>query len=152
MDKTKSDNVIAEMVRSCMIVRTRMISRVLTGIYDEAFRPFEISSAQFALLVAIFHLTSASRAEIGRFAHLDRSTLTRNIQPLLTGGWIEEIDQGAGGRRRPIVLTKAGLALLHNVAPAWRTAQEKANTLLGEDGATAVTGVGDDILFSRSVA
>ncbi|WP_397453143.1 MarR family winged helix-turn-helix transcriptional regulator [Pseudomonas sp. NA-150] len=142
-----SDAVVNEMVHGCMISRTRLIARVLSSVYDDVLRPYEISSAQFALLVAIFNLKSASRAEIGRFTHQDRSTLTRNIKLLLEGGWIEEVDNEEGGRRRPVVLTQSGTQLLHDVHPAWRAAQEQARVMLGEVGVTAVMEVGNQMFY-----
>jgi DNA-binding MarR family transcriptional regulator len=144
-----SDTVINEMVHECMISRTRLIARVLSSVYDDVLRPYDISSAQFALLVAIFNLKSASRADIGRFTHQDRSTLTRNIKLLLDGGWIEESASDEGGRRRPVVLTKSGTKLLHDVHPAWLAAQEQARKILGEGGVAAVMDVGNEMFYGK---
>lgn len=132
-----------------MISRTRLIARVLSSVYDDVLRPYDISSAQFALLVAIFNLKSASRADIGRFTHQDRSTLTRNIKLLLDGGWIEESASDEGGRRRPVVLTKSGTKLLHDVHPAWLAAQEQARKMLGEGGVAAVMDVGNEMFYGK---
>jgi DNA-binding MarR family transcriptional regulator len=139
------ENVINEISRSCLLTRTRQIARVLTGIYDQELRPFGINSPQFTLLVVISRLGSASRAEIGRYNHQDRSTLTRNLQLILSEGWVEEVQLEAGGRSRPIALTKAGKDLLHAAAPAWRAAQKRANAVLGEDCVNAITSVADDL-------
>jgi DNA-binding MarR family transcriptional regulator len=139
----KSDDVIKEITRNCLLTRTRRISRVITGIYDQELRPFGINSPQFSLLVVISRLGPASRAEIGRANQQDRSTLTRNLQLILSEGWVEEVPHEAGGRNRAIVLTKAGKDLLHEAAPAWRAAQAQAKALLGKDGARAVTEIAD---------
>src|SRR5271167_4983811 len=96
------------MAGTCVLMRVRLISRVLTGLYDEELRPFGIGSAQFALLGVIFIIEPATRAEIGRFYHQDRSTLTRNLKIILSEDWAEEVEDEGGGRGRPIVLTKAG--------------------------------------------
>ena len=146
------EDVINEISRNCLLTRTRRISRVLTGIYDRELRPFGINSPQFTLLVVIFRLGSASRAEIGRYNHQDRSTLTRNLQLILSGGWVEEMEQEADGRSRPIVLTKAGKKLLYRAAPAWRTAQAQAKVVLGEDGVIAITSIADDLLKAQPAA
>jgi hypothetical protein len=58
--------VIADIFRTCVLLRTRLISRVITGIYDEKLRRFGIGSIQFALLVVIRQIEPATRAEIGR--------------------------------------------------------------------------------------
>ena len=61
-----SDDLTNEITRNCLLTRTRRISRVITGIYDEEYRPFGINAPQCSLLVMISRLGSASRAEIGR--------------------------------------------------------------------------------------
>jgi len=137
-------SLVGEVAQGCLLTRTRRISRVITAIYDEALRPYGVNAPQFSLLVLIAKLNGASRAEIGRANHQERSTLTRNLAPLLSEGWIEEIIP-KGGRSRPIVLTDAGRELVASAADAWRSAQIKAKQLLGDDGATAITKVADRI-------
>ena len=74
-----SEDEIIKIASSCVLMRTRLVSRVVTGIYDEALRSLGLNAAQFALLVVIFSIGPVSRAEKGRFHHQDRSTLTRNL-------------------------------------------------------------------------
>src|SRR5262249_23619998 len=137
--------VIKEITRNCLLTRTRRISRILTGIYDHELRPFGINSPQFTLLVIIFRLGPVSRAEIGRHNHQDRSTLTRNLQLMLTEGWVEEVQHAAGGRSRPIALTTTGKDLLYRAAPAWRAAQARAKVVLGEAGVSAIMDIANDL-------
>jgi DNA-binding MarR family transcriptional regulator len=145
-------DVIIEMAQTCVLMRTRLISRVITTIHDEELRPFGIKSSQFVLLVVIFEIEPATRAEIGRYHHQDRSTLTRNLKIIISEGWAEEIQNEAGGRARPIVLTKAGTNLLRNAAPAWRVAQVQAKALLGRDGVIAVTDIANGIMNPQATA
>ena len=131
---------------ACLLMRTRLISRVITGIYDKHLRDLKISSAQFALLVAIYQAQPATRAEIGRHQHLDRSTLTRHLRVVLSEGWVEETRQGEDGRSRPVVLTKLGSDLLNHAETAWQAAQVEAKDLLGKNGSTAVMEIASRIL------
>lgn len=140
-----SDAMFNEIIRDCLLTRTRRISRVITGIYDDQLRPFGINAPQFSLLVLISRLDGASRAEIGRANRQERSTLTRNLQVLLSQGWVEEVEHRAGGRNRAIVLAAAGNELLHQAVPAWRSAQVEAKRILGEAGVTAVMDVARDL-------
>jgi DNA-binding MarR family transcriptional regulator len=144
-NSSRGADVINEVTRNCLLTRTRRISRVLTGIYDQELRPFGINSPQFTLLVLICRLGPVSRAEIGRHNHQDRSTLTRNLQLMLAEGWVEEVQHAAGGRSRPIVLTVAGKDLLYRAAPAWRIAQAQAKHILGKTGVTAVMDIANDL-------
>lgn len=140
------EDVIAEMGSTCLLLRTRLISRVIAGIYDEKLRPFGIGAAQFASLVAIYQIQPATRAEIGRFLHQDRATLTRNLKVILSAGWAVEIQGLADGRARPLVLTKAGTELLNRTEPAWQAAQAKTKTLLGENGVITVIDIAKRIV------
>src|SRR5260370_18240718 len=148
----EGEDVITEIGRTCMLMRARLISRVITAIYDEQLRPFGIVSPQFALLVVISEIEPATRAEIGRCHQQDRSTLTRNLKIILSEGWVEEIQDEGGGRGRPIVLTKAGKDVLRKGAPAWRVAQARAKALLGENGAIAIMDIGNGIMNSQLTA
>src|ERR1700742_1978312 len=86
------EGVIDEITRACLLTRTHRISRVLTNMYDQRLRPYGLSSHQFTLLVTIHRLGEASRAEIGRANHQDRSTMTRNLQLIIAQGWAEEVE------------------------------------------------------------
>ncbi|MBP1886073.1 MarR family winged helix-turn-helix transcriptional regulator [Sinorhizobium mexicanum] len=141
--KTAHAGVVVEVTRNCVMTRTRRISRVITGIYDHALRPHGVNASQFSLLVLIAKLGGASRAEIGRANYQDRSTLTRNLAPLLSEGWVKEMASEAGGRSRPVFISETGKELLVSAAPAWRSAQAKARELLGEEGVNAIIGVAD---------
>lgn len=138
------EQTLNEMAGACLVMRTRLVARVISGIYDDALRPYGVNSAQFALLVVIHKLGSASRAEIGRFNRQDRSTLTRNLVLILHQGWAEET--GATGRARPICLTEAGRELLASVSPAWQTAQRQAEAILGEDGIASITKIANKLI------
>ena len=145
------EKVIDEMARTCLLMRTRLISRVITAIHDEEFRPFGIKSSQLVLLVVISEIEPATRAEIGRYHHQDRSTLTRNLKVILSNGWAEEIQGEVRGRSRPIVLTKAGKDLVRNAAPAWRVAEAQTMALLGKNGVIAVRDVANRIMNPRTI-
>jgi DNA-binding MarR family transcriptional regulator len=140
-----TDKIVSEVSRECLVTRTRKISRVVTGIYDEELRPFGIGSPQFSLLVVVARLQSANRAEIGRANLQDRSTLTRNLQLMLAQGWIEEVPSGEGKKSRSIVITKDGKELLAEAMPGWRKAQLRAKALFGREGVSAVTVISDGI-------
>ena len=142
----ESKVVVDEMASGCLLMRTRLISRVLTSLYEDALRPFKIGAPQFVLLVVISQLEPASRAEIGRFHHQDRSTLTRNLLIVFDEGWAEEDRDKVKGRSRPVVLTAKGRDLLLAVEPVWRRSQAQAKTLLGDAGSRAVMTIAKGIL------
>jgi DNA-binding MarR family transcriptional regulator len=143
---TPNSRLIPEMASTCVLMRTRLVARVVTGIYDEGLRPFGLNSPQYALLVVMHTLGSATRSEIGRFHQQERSTLTRNLQIMLSEGWIEEVESAAKGKGRPVALSKQGIDLLYRVEPAWREAQSKVKDLMGEAGIAAITTVANNLV------
>jgi DNA-binding MarR family transcriptional regulator len=134
-DCTADESLSSRIARHCLLTRARQISRVLTAIYDDAMRPFGIVAPQFSLLVLIEELGPISRSDLGRRNHHDRSTLTRNLQPLIAQGWVAEGVPAKDGRSRPLSLTQDGKALLDKAAGAWSAAQSHATRLLGTGGA-----------------
>jgi DNA-binding MarR family transcriptional regulator len=143
----KSDftNGLITRLGDSVLMRARSLSRSVTGIFDEALRPFGISSAQFVLLSMIGQTGSITRAEIARLQHLDRSTLTRNLKSMLFEGWVEEVRDNADGRSKPLALAAAGKDLLLNAQPAWLAAQARAKARLGKDGTMALMSIADRI-------
>ena len=137
--------MLRELEESCVIARARLISRVMTHIFDEELRPFGLVSSQHTLLGSIMRMGVATRADIGRANCLDRSTLTRNLKLMLDAGWIEEVADKVQGRQRPLRLSKAGEDLLFSSRPAWRAGQERAARLLGQKGMDAIKAVADGI-------
>lgn len=130
------------------ILHVRLLSKVVTAIYDDNLRPFGISAMQFALLISIGRAPT-TRAELARLRHLHKSTLTRDLESVLSAGWIQEVREGADGRCRPIALTQAGKELMLDVQPAWLAAQDQAEALLGKDGIEALMCVTDRMLRRR---
>jgi DNA-binding MarR family transcriptional regulator len=142
-DNLRWADVTDEATRTCLLSRTRRVARVVTGIYDEELRPHGLNAPQFSLLVLISRLDGATRSEIGRVNNQERSTLSRNLQILLDNGWVTET--AAEGRRKPIVVSSEGFALLDRAAPAWRAGQAKTKVLLGQDGVASIMKVAEGI-------
>ena len=140
-----NQTMVGEITSSCLLTRTRRISRVVTNIFETELRPYGINAPQFSMLVLITRMGNASRAEIARENHQERSTSTRNLQLILSEGWAEEISDETSGRRKPIRISQAGKTILTAAMPAWRTAQAKTKQLLGETGASAIGAMADSL-------
>lgn len=125
---------IDRIASECVLRRVRLVSRVLSGIFDEELRPLGLRASQLPLLVAIAKSGPARRSDIGRQLHLDPSTLTRNLKVMIANGWVEEEPHGRGGRGHPLRVTEAGSRLLAAVEPAWEKGQARARELIGPEG------------------
>ena len=135
----KSKKTTPEIIaRDCIAVRVRILNRVITKIYDEALRPLGIKTSQVNILVVTGRMGIVRPAEICSRLKMDMSTVSRNIDRLKTGGWIETLADEQDGRAHQIQLSKKGTALLEKAKPAWDKAQEKARELLGPSGVTSL--------------
>ena len=136
-----ADPISGDISRTCILTRARQISRVLTAVYDQELRPFGINAPQFTLLVLIAEYGPISRSDLGKKNHQGPSTLSRNLQLLISQGWVSEGHAEEGGRRKPMSLTEQGRALMRDTAAAWSIAQDKAKELLGEPGVGVIMGI-----------
>jgi DNA-binding MarR family transcriptional regulator len=135
-------HAIAQQITAhCLMGRTRYLSRVLTGIYDEEVRPFGVQASQVTLLATVAAYGPVRRSDLGRWLHFDSSTLTRNLRVMLANAWVEEVQDGTDGRGLPLQATSAGVKLLDTLGPAWHRAQSRAADLIGGEGRTAVLGL-----------
>jgi DNA-binding MarR family transcriptional regulator len=75
--------------------------------------------------------------EIGKELHMEKSTVSRNLERMRKNGWIE-VAIGDSGTARVVTVTPAGRRLLADLYPEWEKAQASAARLLGDEGVTAV--------------
>lgn len=119
----------------CLLSCSRLLTRVLTGIYDDELRAFGLKATQLNLLAVVARRGPVRRIDIGKRLHLDPSTLTRNLKIMLTNGWIKEITDGEDGRGSPLEVTTKGRDLLYQIVPSWQKAQHRTQRLIGDNGA-----------------
>ena len=141
----KQADIAGQITANCLMGRTRYLSRVLTGIYDEEVRPFGVQATQVTLLATVAVYGPVRRSDLGRWLHFDSSTLTRNLRVMLDNKWLEEVADGKDRRGLPLKVTGAGADLLRALGPAWRKAQERALQMVGDEGRTAVMGLFDKV-------
>ncbi|HEY8248491.1 MAG TPA: MarR family winged helix-turn-helix transcriptional regulator [Hyphomicrobium sp.] len=131
-------DVVDEIACSCLLSASRRLGRVVTSIFDEELRPFQVKASQFGLLVVIAKAGPVRRTDIGRYADLDPSTLTRNLAVMASNGWIEDVIEGDDGRGDPVRITAKGRHLIDGVAPGWKKAQQRARKFLGDERAASL--------------
>jgi DNA-binding MarR family transcriptional regulator len=136
------------MASECIAVRVRLINRVISGLYDEALRPFELRISQANILSAIRHVGEVRPADISRILRIEKSTLSRDIELMKKNGWLES-DPPEGGRNQKIRLTSQGTKILARIEPSWEKAQAEATSLIGEEGAAALHGIATRLGFGQ---
>lgn len=119
-------------VLPCTCANLRRAARAVSRLYNHELRTGQIEIAQFTLLMALEKVGEISQGKLGRLLALDSTTLTRTLEPLKKGGWIQE-KEGDDRRFRMIRLTSAGRAKFRESLPRWKQAQERLQKTLGEE-------------------
>jgi DNA-binding MarR family transcriptional regulator len=129
-----ADNPFTGAARACVLYSLHRAVRAADQVYDAAFRKVGLRSTQVFLLNAIEARAPVTLGDLARGIVVDRTTLTRNIQPLLKAGLVS-VRAGQDRRVREISITAAGRRRVRQAYPLWRQSQE---FLAGRLGAAAV--------------
>ena len=147
--KNKTSTTAQQIAGECLAGRARLISRAVSSIYEDALRPFGITTAQMGILAAVSALGRPRSSDVAKVLCLEKSTLSRNLDRMIDHRWLE-IVSGDDARSQRLHATSKGARLVERVAPAWQTAQRRARTLLGERGAATLQRVGDKLMAGDS--
>ncbi|MFT3954782.1 MAG: MarR family winged helix-turn-helix transcriptional regulator [Piscinibacter sp.] len=131
--------------QGCTNLKLRQLSRAVTRHYDAYVAPTGLKNTQYSLLSHIVLLGPLRPGELASRMKLDPSTLTRNLQPLIAAGWVEQ-GPGDDARSRSVQATEAGRAKRAEGQRAWKQAQLALNTRLGNQRIVALHALIDDCL------
>jgi DNA-binding MarR family transcriptional regulator len=90
----------------------------------------EVSSVQFAALVALERLPGSSQADLGAVLDLDRSTIADLVRRLERRGVIEREQHAVDRRRYALRLTPAGAAEIQRLRPLVAEVNERLTAML----------------------
>jgi DNA-binding MarR family transcriptional regulator len=121
---------------ACFAYRARMLSRVISAIYDEALAPLGLKGSQLNVLAALSRNGLSTQNNLCTSLKMDKSTLSRNIERMRKRGWLRA-NRGKDNRTRVVSVTPKGAKLLRDAFPLWRTAQEIAGRRMGVEGVAA---------------
>lgn len=116
---------------SCVALRSRRLARLVSGIFEEALRNHPITVAQFTLLGATILEGPISPARLSRLLDLEKSTLSRNLKLLVARGFVR-LAASAKGAGQVVAVTSRGERALIDAMPAWRDAQARALSAMGQ--------------------
>ena len=144
----KDHAALAELVaRDCIATKVRRLNRAVTAIYDEALRPYGLKVTQMTVLVTVARIGQASPGAVGRMLHMEKSTLSRNVDRMRARGWLDAVPT-EDGRAHLLRVTPCGRRLLEDAHAAWSRAQERTSKMLGEQGVRGISRTLE--LFSRA--
>ena len=96
---------------SCLCLYAQRAARSLARRFDEAFRPFSITSGQFSLMMALNRPKAPRMSDVAAVLGMDRTTLTANLKPLERRGLVMVNADETDRRSRVLALTPAGRRL-----------------------------------------
>jgi len=116
----------------CYCMNIRRASRATTLYYDGLLKPSGLTIAQMGMLRYLEMSEPTTITELANRIRIDRTTLNRNMKPLLESGLIHS-SIGKDSRTRLIALTESGKTALASAVLLWEQAQMSLKEYLGDD-------------------
>lgn len=107
--------------QACVCFAVRRAARAITQHYDRRLRATGLRVTQFSVLAVLSHGEPRPVNRVAARLGMDRTTLTRNLRPLVDRGYVT-VDSGDDARVRLVRLTPQGRAAAAAL-PHWRRAQ-----------------------------
>lgn len=130
-------------LKGCTWFRLRRASRRITQLYDGHLAPSGLTVSQYSLLSHLVGRPSLTICDLSVALGMDRTTLSRNLKPLLTRGLVQSAP-GDDRRSKRLVPTAAGEAAWSQAKALWRQAQSEIQRRLGEDAVARLNALLDD--------
>jgi DNA-binding MarR family transcriptional regulator len=124
----------------CMCASLRMATRLVTKHYDRALAPAGLSINGYSILARLGQLGPLPLGALAARLGMDRSTLSREIEPLIAAGFVEARADSSDRRRRVLALSAEGKARVKLAQPLWARAQKALAEEFGPDRTEALVG------------
>jgi DNA-binding MarR family transcriptional regulator len=128
-EPTKVEAARAPSMR-CTCAYLRRTARRMTQAYDLALRETGLKITQYSILANVARKDGLTITDLARRIALERSTLSRNLEPLCRAGLIR-ITEGADRRSRAVEITRAGRARFDAAYPVWEAAERAFQSEFG---------------------
>ena len=120
----------------CTCFKLRKLTRAMSRLYDQHLAGAGLKTTQYSVLANAAR-AALPVADLAELLGLERTTLTRNLKPLIDAGWVS-LQKGADSRQRIVTISAAGRRKAKQAYLAWRAAQDAVQELLGEAGLAAL--------------
>ncbi len=105
---------------ACLCLHVQRAARALARRFDEAFRPLDLTSGQFSLLMSLNRPQPPSLGSVAALLAMDRTTLTAALKPLVRRRLVAISVDKNDRRSRLLTIRPSGRALLVKAIPIWR--------------------------------
>ena len=113
----------------CTCLAIRQAARHITQFYDQHLTPVGLRITQFSILAKLRRLGPMTINALADELVMDRTTLGRNILPLVREGLLSIAPGRTDRRSRELRLTKAGIERLGAARKGWSQAQTHSQLL-----------------------
>ena len=110
-----------------------MATRVVVRHYDRALAPAGLKTSAYSILARIEREGAQTIGSLAASLAMDRTTLSREIAPLVERGLVEVRPGERDRRQKVLALSRAGRALLKRARPLWSKAQADLADLFGRE-------------------
>ena len=117
--KIVTPEIAGSVAQACLCLHVQRAARALARHFDEVFRPFEITSGQYSLLMSL-NRPAPTMGDTAEFLAMDRTTLTAALKPLERRGLVQVAADPEDGRVKRLSLTPAGNAVLAKSYALWQ--------------------------------
>ncbi|MCW5623593.1 MAG: winged helix-turn-helix transcriptional regulator [Burkholderiales bacterium] len=125
-------------VGGCTCSKLRRLTRRVTAVYDRALSPVGMRVTQYSLLSNLRGVEGVPVSRLAQSLDMDRTTLTRNLKPLLQVGWVALEPSPDDARVRLVLLTPTGAEQWRAARSYWQSAQQEVTATIG---ASALAGL-----------
>jgi DNA-binding MarR family transcriptional regulator len=136
MMQIKSSTVGPAAASGCTCSKLRRLTRRVTAVYDRTLCAAGMRVTQYSLLSHLRGTQGVPMSQLAQTLDMDRTTLTRNLKPLLEAGWVKVKPSGDDARVRLVYLTLAGAEQWQSARSYWRQAQDEVNATIGVQNLT----------------
>ena len=116
----------------CNCLALRQAARHVTRFYDRFMTPVGLRSTQFSILARLKRVGPLTINQLAADLVMDRTTLGRNIRPLVREGLVAVVTGSTDRRSKELRLTAAGRARLRAGAKCWVQAQAGFEAAFGD--------------------
>lgn len=134
-----------EISKNCMFNKLRQVSRHVTSIYVKSLKSVGVTPIQYSMMTAIKVLKSANINVLSDAIKMDRTTLNRNLKPLIRDG-IVNIGCFEDRREKLVSLTKKGEEIYEKGYDKWKEAQNELENEIGRENWDSMNTLLDDIV------